>query len=76
LREFTRMHAIAKPADRACPWCDAASWRWNGFEWYAADAVTRKLHVCTSLEAAADRRAREVRAGRGHLRRALAGLLR
>ena len=55
MRESARMEAAAKPAGRACPWCDDADWRWNGFEWYAADAVTHKLHVCTTAEAVADR---------------------
>jgi hypothetical protein len=54
LRESTRMEATAKPAGRACPWCDAAGWRWNGFEWYAADADSHKLHVCRTAEAVAD----------------------
>jgi hypothetical protein len=76
LRESTRMEAATKPAGRACPWCDDAEWRWNGFEWYAADAVTRTLHICTAPEAVADRTAREARATRGGLRRAFAKLLR
>ena len=76
LRESTRMEATAKPAGRACPWCDDAGWRWNGFEWYAADADTRKLHVCTTAEAVADRSEREARATHGGLRRAFAKLLR
>jgi hypothetical protein len=70
------MEATAKPAGRACPWCDDAGWRWNGFEWYAADTVTRKLHVCTTAEAVADRSEREARATHGGLRRAFAKLLR
>lgn len=76
MRESTRMEATAKPAGRACPWCDGADWRWNGFEWYAADAVTHKLHVCTTAEAVADRSEREARASHGGLRRAFAKLLR
>ena len=75
LRESTRMEAAAKPAGRACPWCDDADWRWNGFEWYAAGAVTRKLHVCSTAEAATDRSAREARATHGGFRRAFAKLL-
>jgi hypothetical protein len=71
-----RMEASAKPAGRACPWCDQASWRWNGFEWYAADAVTRKSHVCATTEAIADRTARERQASRGGIRRGFARLLR
>jgi hypothetical protein len=70
------MEAIAKPAGSACPWCDAASWRWNGFEWYAADTVTRKLHVCMTAEAIADRRERETRAARGPFARLLGNLRR
>jgi hypothetical protein len=69
------MEAAAKPADRACPWCDAARWNWNGFEWYAADAASRKLHVCMTPEAVADRAARAALADRGNLRRAFAKLL-
>ena len=69
------MEASAKPAVPACPWCDDADWRWNGFEWYAADVVTRKLHVCTTPEAVADRSAREARAARSGLRRVFAKLL-
>jgi hypothetical protein len=76
LRESSRMEATAKPAGRACPWCDDAEWRWNGFEWYAADAVTHKLHVCTTAEAVADRSEREARATHRGLRRAFAKLLR
>jgi hypothetical protein len=76
LREFTRMEATAKPAGRACPWCGDADWRWNGFEWYAADAVTHRLHVCMTAEAVADRSEREARATQGGLRRAFAKLLR
>jgi hypothetical protein len=76
LREFTRMEASPKPAGRACPWCDDTDWRWNGFEWYGADAATRKSHACTTPEAVADRSAREARATGGPLRRAFAKLLR
>jgi hypothetical protein len=76
LRESTGMEATAKPAGRACPWCDDADWRWNGFEWYAADAVTHKLHVCATAEAVADRSEREARASHGGFRRGFAKLLR
>ena len=34
LRESQRMEASAKPAGKACRWCEGADWRWNGFEWY------------------------------------------
>ncbi len=70
------MKTSAKPALPACPWCDGADWHWNGFEWYAADAVTHKLHMCTTPEAVADRGARKARTTRSGLRRAFAKLLR
>jgi hypothetical protein len=76
LRELTRMEAPAKPTGLACPWCDAAEWRWNGYDWYAADAVTHKRHVCMTSEAVADRAEREARAAGGPLRRAFGKLLR
>ena len=76
MNELTRMEAPAKPAGPACPWCKSADWRWNGFEWYAADSATRKLHVCTTPEAVADRRAREARATQGGLKRTLTKLFR
>jgi hypothetical protein len=70
------MEATAKPVGSACPWCDNADWRWNGFEWYAADAVTHKLHVCTTAEAVVDRSDRAARATHVGLRRAFAKLVR
>ncbi len=73
MSELARMEAAAKPVNRACPWCEGPCWHWNGFEWYAADAVTRKLHICTAPEAVADR---EASANRGNFRRAFARLLR
>ena len=76
MRELQRMDALAKPAGPACPWCEGAEWRWNGFEWYAADTVTHKSHVCMTAEAVADRSAREARAAQGGLRRAFAKLRR
>jgi hypothetical protein len=74
LRELARMEAPAKPASPACAWCDAAEWRWNGYDWYPADAVTHKQHVCMTSEAVADRAACEARAAAGPLRRAFATL--
>lgn len=76
MRESTHMEAAAKPAGSACPWCDDADWRWNGFEWYAADAVTHKSHLCTTEEAVADRSECEARAAHSGFRRAFAKLLR
>ena len=76
MHESTRVEASAKPATPACPWCDGANWRWNGFEWYAADTATHKLHVCLTPEAVADRSVRDSRTTGGGFRRALAKLLR
>ncbi len=76
MHELTRIEASAKPTVPACPWCDAAEWRWNGYDWYPADAVTDKQHVCMTSEAVADRDAREARAAGGSLRRAFAKLRR
>ena len=76
LRESQRMEASAKPAGKACRWCEGADWRWNGFEWYPADRVTHKLHVCMTPEAVADRTERETSAHRRGLRRSFARLLR
>ena len=69
------MNATARPIDLPCAWCDRAEWRWNGFEWYAAEAATRKLHVCTTPEALAERAAEERRAAQGGIRRAFAKLV-
>lgn len=69
------MEASAKPSGQACPWCGSANWAWNGYEWYAADAATKKLHVCTTPEAVAERAARERRANSGGVRRAFMKLL-
>jgi hypothetical protein len=74
-RIATIMEALAKPANPACPWCENAEWRWNGFDWYPADRATRKLHVCMTPEAVANRTQREARANRGGFRHALAKLL-
>ena len=76
MHELTRMEAQTKPTGPACPWCDTAEWRWNGYDWYAADPVTRKRHICMTPEAVADRTAREARAAGGSLRRAFAKLRR
>ena len=76
MRELVRMEAPAKPLGPACPWCDVAEWRWNGFDWYPADTVTHKRHACMTPEAVADRAANAARAARGPLRRAVARLLR
>jgi hypothetical protein len=73
-RIATIVEASAKPASDACPWCADADWRWNGFDWYAADRATHRLHVCMTPEAVADRSERETRANRGGFRRALAKL--
>ena len=54
----------------------AAEWRWNGYDWYAADAVTHKRHVCMTPEAVADRTEREARAADGPVRRAFGKLRR
>ena len=76
MRELTRMEAPAKPTGPACPWCDIAEWRWNGFDWYPADIVTHKQHVCITSDAVADRAAREARAAGGALKRAFVKLRR
>ncbi len=76
MRELTRMQAPAKPTGPACPWCDAAEWRWNGYDWYPADTATHKQHVCMTSDAVADRTAREARAAGGPLKRAFAKLRR
>ncbi len=70
------MEAPTRPAVTACSWCDQADWRWNGFDWYPADRVTRKLHVCMTPEAVADRSLREARATRSGLTRVFAKLWR
>ena len=70
------MEASARPAGLACPWCDGAEWRWNGYDWYPADTVTHKQHVCMTSEAVADRTAREAHAASGPLSRAFAKLRR
>ncbi len=76
MRELARMQAPTKPDGPACPWCDAAEWRWNGYDWYAADDVTHKRHACMTSEAVADRAVREAGAASGPLRRAFTKLLR
>lgn len=38
--------APPKPATRACPSCEQATWRFNGRAWYASDLATRRRHVC------------------------------
>jgi hypothetical protein len=70
------MNATERPPEPACKWCEAAEWRWNGFEWYPAGAGTRKLHVCMTPEALADRADRERRAAHGGIRRAFSKLVR
>ena len=76
MRELTHMEAPTKPPGPACPWCDAAEWRWNGYDWYPADTVTRRQHLCMTPDAVADRTVREARAASGPLKRAFAKLRR
>ena len=47
--------APLKPATPPCPFCDDATWRFNGRSWYACDPVSKKRHVCAAPAALAER---------------------